>query len=60
MMLSRDIFLGTVQSVGRSAGEDEFSIAPYDESAADAGSGCVKSAPLSFNYALFLGPEELA
>jgi len=60
MILSRDIFLGTIQSAGRSAAEDEFSTVPDDESAAVAGSGCVKSAHVSFNYALFLGPEELA
>jgi len=60
MMLSRDIFLGTIQSAGKSAVEVEVLAAPGDESAAATGSSCVKSALVSFNSALFLEPEELA
>jgi len=60
MMLSRDISLGTIQSVGSSSTEDEFLAAPNDDSAAVTSSGCVKSAPVPFNFAIFLGSEELA
>jgi len=59
MMLSRDIVLGTIQSAGKSAAEVEVSAAPGDESVAAIGLGYVKSAPVSFNSALFLEPEEL-
>ena len=58
-MLSRDIFLGTVQSVGSSAVEDEGAAAPNECSTAVSDSGCVRSAPIPIKSALFLGPEEL-
>ena len=59
LILSRDMFLGTIQSVGSFVAGDEILTALGESPAPVLESSSVKFTPIAINFALFLGPEEL-